>query len=151
MSYPRTAGSPGAERPRAATWLGASRFTMDFKPGDHIGDYEIVQVLGAGGMGKVYKVRNLISDRIDAMKVLLPNLSEDAELADRFLREIKVQATLEHPNIAALRTAQRLDNQLVMVLEFVEGETLDKLLESQKVPLADRLGYICQVLKALDY
>jgi eukaryotic-like serine/threonine-protein kinase len=124
---------------------------MDFKPGDHIGDYEIVQVLGAGGMGKVYKVRNQISDRIEAMKVLLPNLAEDAELADRFLREIKVQATLEHPNIAALRTAQRLDNQLVMVLEFVDGMTLDKLLESRQVPLAERLGYMCQVLKALDY
>lgn len=124
---------------------------MEFKAGDRVGDYEIVQLLGAGGMGKVYKVRNLISDRIEAIKVLLPNLEENADLADRFLREIKVQATLEHPNIASLHTAQRIDNQLVMVLEFVEGITLDKLLATQQVTLYERLGYVAQVLRALEY
>ena len=70
--------------------------------GDRIGDYEIVQILGAGGMGQVYKVRNIVSDRIEAMKVLLPNLEGDPGLADRFLNEIKVQATLDHPNIATV-------------------------------------------------
>ena len=64
------------------------------------GDYEILGVLGAGGMGKVYKVRNVLSDRIEAMKVLLPDLADQKELADRFLREIKVLASLSHPNIA---------------------------------------------------
>ncbi|MGA7382512.1 MAG: protein kinase, partial [Terriglobales bacterium] len=78
-----------------------------------IGDYEILNELGAGGMGKVYKVRNVISDRIEAMKILLPDLAGRQELATRFLREIKVLAALDHPNIAALRTALTLDNQLV--------------------------------------
>src|SRR3981189_3344990 len=63
--------------------------------GDRIGDYEIVSVLGAGGMGKVYKVRNVISDRVEAMKILLPNLESDPDLADRFMREIKVQGSLD--------------------------------------------------------
>ena len=54
--------------------------------GERIGDYEIVQVLGAGGMGQVYKVRNVLSDRFEAMKVLLPNLEGDPDLAERFLR-----------------------------------------------------------------
>ena len=75
--------------------------------GERVGDYEIVEVLGAGGMGQVFKVRNLLSERIEAMKVLLPNLESDPGLADRFLREIKVQATLDHPNIAKLHTAMR--------------------------------------------
>src|SRR3954462_1505373 len=95
-----------------------------FSTGQHIGDYEILSVLGAGGMGKVYKVRNVISERVEAMKVLLPNLESDPELADRFMREIKVQGSLDHPNIAALHTAQRLNNQLVMLMEYVEGLTI---------------------------
>ena len=72
---------------------------MNFEIGSTVGDYQIAAILGAGGMGKVYKVRNLISDRIEAMKVLLPDLVTEPELADRFLREIKVQASLEHPNM----------------------------------------------------
>ena len=53
---------------------------MNYNKGDRIGDYEIVDILGAGGMGRVYKVRNIISERIEAMKVLLPNLESDALL-----------------------------------------------------------------------
>ncbi len=99
---------------------------MSFQDWCTIGDYQIIGVLGAGGMGKVYKVKNTISDRMDALKVLLPNLADDPELADRFMREIKVLASLNHPNIAGLRTAFRLENQLLMVMEYVEGTTLDE-------------------------
>src|SRR5918992_1720377 len=89
-----------------------------------IGDYEILEELGQGGMGRVYKVRNVISDRIEAMKVLLPDLVNRQDLAARFLREIKVLAALHHPHIATLRTALTADNQLIMIMEFVEGESL---------------------------
>ena len=105
---------------------------MNLEIGSTLGDYEIVDVLGAGGMGKVYKVRNVISDRIEAMKVLLPDLANEPELGDRFVREIKVQASLEHPNIAALHTAVRQENQLLMLMEFVEGETLDQKLRAAR-------------------
>jgi len=124
---------------------------MYFQPGDTVGDYEILGVLGEGGMGKVYKVRNVISDRVEAMKVLLPDLHGDPELADRFLREIKVQASLDHPNIAALRTALRAENQLIMVMEFVEGRTLVDLLEQGPIPLRAGIEYMCQALSALAY
>src|SRR5512133_3529001 len=99
---------------------------MAFDIGSTVGDYQVVEILGAGGMGQVYKVRNVISDRVEAMKVLLPDLVNNADLADRFVREIKIQAGLDHPNIAQLRTAMRVDNQLLMVMEYVEGETLDR-------------------------
>jgi eukaryotic-like serine/threonine-protein kinase len=115
------------------------------------GDYEILGVLGAGGMGKVYKVRNVISDRIEAMKVLLPNLAGQKELADRFLREIKVLASLNHPNIAALRTALTVDNQLVMIMEYVEGTTLAAHLEEKAISWGEALNYMDQVLSALSY
>src|SRR5579864_166327 len=124
---------------------------MSFEIGTVIGDYEIVGVLGTGGMGKVYKVRNTISDRIEAMKVLLPNLDADKELAERFLREIKVQASLQHPNIASLRTAQRVGNQLLMIMEYVEGCTIEHLMKEKRIPLPDCVRYALQVLSALAY
>src|ERR1700690_1282548 len=117
--------------------------------GERVGDYEIVQVLGAGGMGQVYKVRNVLSDRVEAMKVLLPNLEGDADLAERFLREIKVQAALDHPNIAKLHTAMTAGNQLVMVMEFVDGVSLAQILEKGPIPANTVVTYVAQVLDAL--
>lgn len=124
---------------------------MNEQIGKRIGDYEILGVLGAGGMGQVLKVRNVISDRVEAMKVLLPDLAGRQDLANRFLREIKVLAALNHPNIASLRTALTLDNQLVMVMEYVEGVTLAARLEQGAIPVQDALNYTDQVLKALSY
>ncbi|HET7439830.1 MAG TPA: serine/threonine-protein kinase [Terriglobales bacterium] len=116
-----------------------------------VGDYEVLAVLGSGGMGRVYKVRNVISDRVEAMKILLPDLAGKKDLAERFLREIKVLAALNHPNIAALRTALTLNNQLVMVMEYVEGNTLAARLEHGPMSPQDALNYIDQVLDALSY
>jgi hypothetical protein len=124
---------------------------MDLQVGSTVGDYQVMSVLGAGGMGKVYKVRNVISDRVEAMKVLLPDLGNAPELADRFMREIKVQASLEHPNIAALHTALRVDNQLLMLMEFVEGVTLDEKLKDGPLPVDAAVDYMRQVLSALEY
>jgi serine/threonine-protein kinase len=124
---------------------------MNLQIGSAVGDYQIVGILGAGGMGKVYKVRNVISDRIEAMKVLLPDLAAQPELSDRFLREIKTQASLEHPNIAALHTALRVDNQLLMLMEFVEGVTLEQKLKQGPLPIEQAVDYISQALSALDF
>jgi serine/threonine-protein kinase len=124
---------------------------MALNVGDVVGDYQVVGILGAGGMGQVYKVRNMISDRVEALKILLPNLEADPELADRFLREIKVQASLDHPNIAALHTAQRVGNQLLMFMEFVEGESLESLMQRGPLPAAYGVNYIGQVASALAY
>ena len=124
---------------------------MSLDIGSRIGDYEIVAVLGAGGMGKVFKVRNAISDRVEAMKILLPDLEHEPDLADRFMREIKVQASLQHPNIAALHTALRVENQLLMVMELVEGMTLEQRLHQGPIPLDQGVDCVCQVLDALGY
>src|SRR5689334_23632631 len=102
---------------------------MTIDIGSTVGDYEVIGVLGAGGMGKVFKVRNVISDRVEAMKILLPDLTGEPDLADRFLREIKVLASLSHPNIAGLHTALRDGNRLLMLMELVEGITLEERLQ----------------------
>src|SRR6516165_4547179 len=91
-----------------------------------IGDYEILGVLGAGGMGKVYKVRNVLTERVEAMKILLPDLAGQ-----------KVLAGLSHPNIASLRTALTVGNQHVLIMELVEGVTLATRLEQGALPPPD--------------
>ena len=116
-----------------------------------LGDYEILDLLGSGGMGRVYKVRNVITDRIEAMKVLLPEIAGREEIAARFLREIKVLAALNHPNIAALHTALTIDNQLVMIMEYVEGQPLSAVLARGPIPPAEALSYMDQILDALSF
>src|SRR5215475_6049104 len=124
---------------------------MNEETGKRIADYEILGALGSGGMGRVFKVRNVISDRVEALKVLLPDLSGRQDLADRFLREIKIVAALNHPNIAVLRTALTVGNQLVMVMEYIEGNTLAVRLKQGRISVAEALSYIDQVLIAVSY
>jgi eukaryotic-like serine/threonine-protein kinase len=124
---------------------------MIFGPGDRIGDYEVLCPLGAGGMGSVYKVRHAISQRVEALKVILPSASPSPEMAERFLREIRLQASLEHPHIASLHNAFRIHDDLVMVMEFVEGVSLREKLRSLGITLAQALEYAAQVLDALVY
>src|SRR5580698_2499438 len=119
--------------------------------GQRVGDYEVLAKLGAGGMGRVFKVRNVISNRIEAMKILLPDFASDPDLAARFMAEIRTLAGLEHPGIAQLRTAFQYQNQFVMVMEFVEGTTLDKLAAETRIPLSKVLDYSSQVLAALSF
>src|SRR5512142_65136 len=105
-----------------------------------LGDYEILKELGAGGMGRVYQVRNVITDRVEAMKVLLPEIGGREEVAARFLREIKVLAALNHPNIATLHTALTIDDQLLMIMEYVEGQTISTALARGPIPPAEALA-----------
>jgi serine/threonine-protein kinase len=119
--------------------------------GQRVGDYEVIAQLGEGGMGRVYKVRNVISNREEAMKILLPDFASDADLAARFMAEIRTLAGLEHPGIAQLRTAFRHNNQFVMVMEFVEGTTLERLASQVRIPVQHVLDFSMQVLAALSY
>jgi len=124
---------------------------MPIQVGDILGDYKVTGVLGRGGMGKVYRVRNLVSDREEAMKVVLPDLSEDAALADRFLREIKVHASLQHPNIAGLHTALRIESRLVMIMELIEGVSLEEMLRHGPIAIPSAVQYLHQILTALAF
>jgi eukaryotic-like serine/threonine-protein kinase len=126
---------------------------MAWTPGTRVGDYEIVGTLGYGGMGEVYRVRHTISDRMEAMKLLRAGPASGTqaqEMMDRFVREIRLLATLQHPNIAILHTAFRHDEQLVMIMECVEGEDLGRRLPAG-LTLEESLRYTHQVLEALRY
>jgi eukaryotic-like serine/threonine-protein kinase len=121
------------------------------KAGQTIGDYEVLSQLGYGGMGEVYKVRHVISQRVEALKLLRPD-REESELSERFLREIRMLASLSHPHIAQLHTAFRVNEQVAMVMEFVEGQDLHWKMRSPwpRRPL-EGIDYVRQVLSALEY
>jgi hypothetical protein len=124
---------------------------MPFEVGQVAADYEILGLLGKGGMGRVYRVRNVISNRIEAMKVLLADVAAEAELGDRFVGEIRTLARLDHPNIAKFHTAFKYQNQLVMLMELVEGFTLSERSKQEPMPLDEVLSYATQTLSALSY
>ncbi len=119
--------------------------------GQKIGDYEIVGKLGAGGLGVVYEARHVISQRAEAMKVLLPSQTGTAEMVERFRREVQLLATLNHPNIASLHNAFYYQDQLVMVMELIHGETLRDRSRRTAMPLSAVLNYASQILSALSF
>ena len=124
---------------------------MAFEPGQRIGDYEIVARLGAGGLGVVYEVQHLISQRREALKILLPDQSGTPEMVERFRREVQTLATLSHVNIAQLHTAFYYENQLAMIMELIHGETLRDLRARMAITLTQALDYVAQILQALVY
>ena len=122
-----------------------------FQIGEVVGDYRITGLLGQGGMGAVYRVEHLISQRSEAMKVLLPDLESSSELAERFIHEIRLQASLSHPNIAVLHTALRVNNQLLMVMEYLEGVSLSDIIRSSSITPGQAVDIVLQMLDALGY
>jgi serine/threonine protein kinase len=123
---------------------------MRFEPGETVGDYRILEELGSGGVGRVFKVEHKITRRREAMKVLLHGRPSEQE-AQRFLREIQVQARLNHPNIAAVHNAFWVEDDLVMVMELLDGDSLRKLLDTRKVSLKHGIDILHQALAALSY
>lgn len=119
--------------------------------GDAVGDYRVLDIAGSGGMGAVYKIEHTITRRIEAMKLLPPGSCDDPEQVHRFEREIQVQARLHHPNIVGLYTAVRDGSSIALVMEFVEGESLQHMLEPGPLPVETAVDFTTQVLRALAY
>ena len=119
--------------------------------GDVVGDYRVIDIAGSGGMGAVYKIEHIITRRVEAMKLLPPGSSSDPEQVQRFEREIQVQARLHHPNIVELYNAVREGNSIGLVMEFVEGESLQRMVEAGPLPVETAVNFTCQVLRALAY
>src|SRR5574339_208060 len=97
---------------------------MPLPSGSRLGAYEITHVLGAGGMGEVYRARDSRLGRSVAIKVILESFATDADRVARFEREAKVLASINHPNIAALYGMEEANGQRFLVMELVDGETL---------------------------
>src|SRR5215203_871168 len=122
---------------------------MNLPAGTRIGPYEILSVIGAGGMGEVYRARDAKLNRDVAIKVLLPNVVADPARIARFQREAQVLASLNHPNIANIYGAEESNGVTALVLELVEGEDLAERIARGPIPLDEALPIARQVAEAL--
>ena len=102
---------------------------MAISPGTRVGPYEVVGALGAGGMGEVYRARDLKLDRDVALKILPDSFANDPDRVRRFEREAKTLASLNHPNIAQIYGIETFGTSgTALVMELVPGPTLDELI-----------------------
>ena len=124
---------------------------MSFEVGQIAGGYEFVGVQDNTRIGRGYKVRNVLAERLEVLRVLPKELRLAREDVDRFLREIKVHARLSHPNIVSFYTATEIDSELVMTSEFFDGITLEQRLSMGRMPLQETIVCMSQVLSALSY
>src|ERR1700752_1508034 len=118
--------------------------------GQQLGPYKIDFLLGAGGMGEVYKARDTRLDRTVAIKVLSAHLADRADLRERFDREAKTIAVLNHPHICTLFDIGHQDGTDYLVMEYLEGETVAALLKRGPLPMEQVLQYAIEISDALD-
>ena len=123
---------------------------MTFEAGTRLGAYDVVGLLGAGGMGEVYRARDTRLRREVALKVLPAAFAADADRLARFRREAHVLATLNHPHIAAIYGLEESDGLHALVLELVEGPTLADRVARGPIPIDESLTIAVQIADALD-
>jgi eukaryotic-like serine/threonine-protein kinase len=123
---------------------------MAILSGKRLGPYEILSAIGAGGMGEVYRARDTRLERIVAVKILPDHLSDRAELRERFEREAKTIASLNHPHISVLHDIGQHDGIDYLVMEYLEGETLAERLKKAPLPLDQVLQFAIEISDALD-
>ena len=112
---------------------------------------EIIELIGRGGMGAVYKARQKELDRLVALKILPPGVGEDRAFAARFVREAKALAKLNHPNIVTLHQFDQADGLFYFIMEFVDGVNLRQLLQAGRIAPREALAIVPQICDALQY
>ena len=115
-----------------------------------ISSYEVIEKIGAGGMGEVFRARDTKLGRDVALKILPESFVHDDERLARFDREARVLASLNHPNIAAIYGLEDADSRKILVLELVDGEDLSKRLARGPLPVDDAVEFARQITEALD-
>ena len=123
---------------------------MALAAGTKLGPYEITAAIGAGGMGEVYRARDTRLDRTVAIKVLPARVADKSELRERFEREARTIASLNHPHICTLYDIGQQDGTDYLVMEYLEGETLAERLKKGPLPLSQTLQYAIEIADALD-
>ena len=133
----------------------AELFTDDEEPlvlekDQHFGSYLILDHLGTGGMGQVYRAQDSRLDRTVALKILTPNVAADKRRMQRFRQEARVASSLNHPNIVTIFEFGEVDNLTYLSTEFVDGETLRDFLRGKRLKLGEIIDIALQMLAALD-
>src|SRR5436190_3789194 len=139
-----------AERPPIERIGASAAFTPAVGRGARFGTYEIAECLGVGGMGEVYRARDVQLGRDVAIKVLPAAFVTDRERLARFEREARVLAALNHPHVGAIYGLEHVDGIRALVLELVEGETLADRIARGRISLSEALPIAQQIAEALE-
>ena len=123
---------------------------MSLQSGARLGPYEILSLLGVGGMGEVYRATDTNLKRQVAIKVLPASVAGDAERLARFQREAEVLAALNHPNIAHIHGLEKAAGTFALAMELVEGPTLAERIAKGAIPLDEALPIAKQIAEALE-
>jgi serine/threonine protein kinase len=123
---------------------------MELTPGTRLHGYEVTAAIGAGGMGHVYRARDIRLGRDVAIKVLRSDVAIDADRLDRFEREAQILASLNHPNIAAIYGVEDATGVPALVMELVDGPTLADSIVTGPIPIRDALPIARQIAEALE-
>jgi serine/threonine-protein kinase len=127
-----------------------SDFQVSLNSGTRLGPYEILSLVGAGGMGEVYKARDTRLDRTVAIKILAPTLAADAQFRERFEREARAISQVEHPHICALHDVGEQAGTAYLVMQYLDGETLADRLAKGALPIGQALATAIEIASALD-
>ena len=119
--------------------------------GEQLGNYQILGELGRGGMARVFRARQINLDRECALKLLRPELAEDESFIDRFLREARAVARLDHPNIVPVYDTGRIGPYHYLAMKFIDGLTLARILQGGRLELRQVAAYVGQASAALEY
>jgi serine/threonine protein kinase/WD40 repeat protein len=122
---------------------------MGLQPGTKLGNYEIVALLGAGGMGEVYRARDLSLQREVAVKILSASYSQDADRLRRFMQEAQATAALNHPNILSVHQIGQEDGAPYIVSELLEGQSLRDAMRGGALPVRKAVEYGAQIARGL--
>ena len=123
---------------------------MPLTPGSRLGPYDILVLLGAGGMGEVYRAKDTKLGREVALKILPATFTNDPERVARFRREAQVLASLNHSHIAQIHGLDEANGTQFLVLELVDGESLDRRTARGRIPVDEALGITKQIAEALE-
>ena len=136
--------------PRNAQAFSPKRNESPVAVGTRIGRHEILALIGKGGMGEVFRARDTDLDREVAIKILPRFFAADSDQAQRFRREARLLASLNHPNIASIYSIEEFDGNRALVLELVPGETLKERLSRGALPVSEALAITAQIADALE-
>ncbi|RMG03200.1 MAG: serine/threonine protein kinase [Planctomycetota bacterium] len=125
--------------------------TADARPSGVLGDYELLEQIGAGGMGVVYRARQKTLNRIVALKTIRPERSRDARLVERFRAEAEAAARLQHPNIVQVFDVGEADGLLFYSMQLIEGTTFAELVRDGPLPPRRAAQYVCALAEAVAY
>jgi eukaryotic-like serine/threonine-protein kinase len=138
-------------RDNILTSFQAKRLLSNRPQGLVVGRYVILERVGSGSMGRVYKAHHAMMDRVVAIKIIAPEIASNERVVARFQREMKLVGRLDHPNVVRAFDADQVNRVLYIVMEYATGHTLGELLKKRLIPPAEMIDYAIQSALGLSH